>query len=111
MKRIKPNEGNKTFCMAPWVHTYLSPQMERRLCCASLEKSQNFKQYIDRSGPEKKKIKFTTLDEHWNNDHMKTVRKALMQGKEISECDTCNYKLLKNLQKQLKINVLKNFIG
>ena len=90
MKRIKPNEGNKTFCMAPWVHTYLSPQMERRLCCASLEKSQNFKQYIDRSGPEKKKIKFTSLDEHWNNDHMKTVRKALMQGKEISECDTSN---------------------
>ena len=55
--KIKPKDGNKTFCMAPWVHTYLSPQMERRLCCASLEKSQNFKQYIDRSGPEKKKIK------------------------------------------------------
>ena len=25
---------------------------------------------------------------------MKSVRKALMQGKEISECDTCNHKLL-----------------
>ena len=46
-KRIKPVEGNKTFCMAPWTHTYLSPQMERRLCCSSREDSQNFKQYID----------------------------------------------------------------
>ena len=41
MKRINPVEGNKTFCMAPWTHTYLSPQMERRLCCSSLEKSEN----------------------------------------------------------------------
>jgi hypothetical protein len=37
MKRIKPSEGNNTFCMAPWTHTYLSPQMERRLCCSSRE--------------------------------------------------------------------------
>ena len=37
MTRIKPKDGNKTFCMAPWTHTYLSPQMERRLCCSSRE--------------------------------------------------------------------------
>ena len=94
MKRNKPSEGNKTFCMAPWVHTYLSPQMERRLCCASLEKSTNFKQYIDTKEPTSEKIQFSTLKEHWNSNHMKSVRKALMQGKEISECDTCNHKLL-----------------
>jgi hypothetical protein len=47
MKKIKPVEGNRTFCMAPWTHTYLSPQMERRLCCSSREESTNFKQYID----------------------------------------------------------------
>ena len=74
MKRSKPSEGNKTFCMAPWVHTYLSPQLERRLCCASLEKSTNFQQYIDSSGPTKKKIEFTTLEEHWNSDYMKGIR-------------------------------------
>ena len=34
-------------CMAPWTHTYLSPQTERRLCCASREPAQSFKQYID----------------------------------------------------------------
>ena len=38
MKRIKPSEGNKTFCMAPWTHTYLSPQMERR-CVVHPEES------------------------------------------------------------------------
>ena len=45
--KIKPEEGNKTFCMAPWSHTYVSPQGERRLCCASREKSSWIKQYID----------------------------------------------------------------
>ena len=60
-KKIKPNEGNKTFCMAPWMHTYVSPQMERRLCCASLEESTNFKQYIDTKGPTSKKIELKSL--------------------------------------------------
>ena len=46
MKRIKPSEGNKTFCMAPWVHTYLSPQLERRLCCSSREDSKTFTHLI-----------------------------------------------------------------
>ena len=40
---IKPD----TLCMAPWTHTYLSPQTERRMCCASREDAQNFEQYID----------------------------------------------------------------
>ena len=42
-----PEEGNLTFCMAPWTHTYLSPTSERRLCCASTEPAQSFEQYID----------------------------------------------------------------
>ena len=100
MKRIKPKDGNKTFCMAPWVHTYLSPQMERRLCCASREDSQNFKQYIDTIPKDPKtnissgEINLQTLEQHWNSEYMKGVRKDLMAGKEISQCETCNYKLL-----------------
>ena len=60
MKKIKPFEGNKTFCMAPWTHTYLSPQTERRLCCASREPAQSFKQYID-TGNNAKEYKPLTL--------------------------------------------------
>ena len=60
MKKIKPNQGNKTFCMAPWTHTYLSPQTERRMCCASREPAQSFKQYID-TGNNAKEYKPLTL--------------------------------------------------
>jgi len=96
MKRIKPNEGNNTFCMAPWTHTFISPQMERRLCCASREKSQNFNQYIDTESVNKTvdQIKLTTLDQHWNSTYMKDIRLKLMAGEEIPQCSTCNHKLL-----------------
>ena len=93
MKRIKPSEGNKTFCMAPWTHTYLSPQTERRLCCASREPAQSFKQYID-TGNEAGEYKPLTLKEHWNSEHMKSVRLRMMAGEELSECEVCDHKLL-----------------
>ena len=93
MKRIKPSEGNKTFCMAPWTHTYLSPQTERRLCCASREPAQSFKQYID-TGNEANEYKPLTLDQHWNSDHMRSVRQRMMAGEELSECEVCDHKLL-----------------
>ncbi len=93
MKRIKPSEGNNTFCMAPWTHTYLSPQTERRMCCASREPAQSFKQYID-TGNDAKEYKPLTLKEHWNSDHMKSVRLRMMAGEELSECEVCDHKLL-----------------
>lgn len=94
MKKIKPSEGNKTFCMAPWTHTYLSPQMERRLCCASLETAENFKQYIDTFGPNKDELNLIKMEDHWNSDYMKSVRLKLMAGEEIPQCRTCDHKLL-----------------
>ena len=82
-----------TLCMAPWTHTYLSPQTERRLCCASREPAQNFEQYIDTSAGSGKYIP-VTLDQHWNSEHMKSVRRRMMAGETLSECDVCNSKLL-----------------
>jgi len=93
MKRLKPNQGNKTFCMAPWTHTYLSPQTERRICCASRENAQSFRQYIDRHG-DLKDYQPQTLDQHWNNEHMKSVRTRMMSGETLAECQVCNDKLL-----------------
>jgi hypothetical protein len=79
--------------MAPWTHTYLSPQTERRMCCASREPAQNFTQYIDtQSGTGQ--YSPVTLEQHWNSEHMKSVRKRMMAGEQLPECDVCNSKLL-----------------
>lgn len=79
--------------MAPWTHTYLSPQTERRMCCASREPAQNFRQYIDTDTGTGRYIPIT-LDEHWNGDHMRSVRRRMMAGETLPECDVCNSKLL-----------------
>lgn len=83
----------ESFCMAPWTHTYLSPQTERRMCCASREPAQNFAQYIDTSAGTGRYIP-VTLEEHWNSAHMKNVRKRMMSGVQLPECEVCNDKLL-----------------
>jgi hypothetical protein len=80
-------------CMAPWTHTYLSPQTERRMCCASREPAQNFEQYIDTASGTGRYIPIT-LDEHWNSEHMKSVRRRMMAGETLPECEVCNDKLL-----------------
>ena len=88
-----PNSKSNSFCMAPWTHTYLSPQTERRMCCASREPAQSFKQYIDTAAgtgiyaPQ-------TLDQWWNGEHMRSVRVRMLRGETLPECDVCNNKLL-----------------
>ena len=82
-----------TMCLAPWVHTYLSPQTERRMCCASREPAQNFRQYIDTESGTGRYIP-VTLDEHWNSDHMQSVRRRMMAGETLPECEVCNDQLL-----------------
>ena len=82
-----------TLCMAPWTHTYLSPQTERRMCCASREPAQNFEQYIDTAAGSGRYIPIT-LDQHWNSEHMRSVRRRMMAGEILPECEVCNDKLL-----------------
>jgi len=79
--------------MAPWVHTYLSPQTERRMCCASREPAQNFEQYIDTAAGSGEYVPIT-LEQHWNSPHMMSVRSRMMSGETLPECEVCNDKLL-----------------
>ena len=63
------------------------------MCCASREPAQNFKQYIDtESGTGV--YHPITLDEHWNSEHMRSVRRRMMAGETLPECEVCNNKLL-----------------
>lgn len=113
MKRIKPkwahgamteDSPNKVFCTAPWTHTYISPQSERRMCCASREEHMFQKQYIDASNDEstgKYKESGTiedylpvSLEEHWNSKYMRDIRLKLLAGEEIPQCAVCNDSIL-----------------
>jgi sulfatase maturation enzyme AslB (radical SAM superfamily) len=82
-----------SLCMAPWTHTYLSPQTERRMCCASREPAQNFQQYIDTKSGSGQYIPIT-LEQHWNSEHMRDIRRRMIAGETLPECEVCNNKLL-----------------
>ena len=79
--------------MAAWTHTYLSPQTERRLCCASREPAQSFEQYIDTTSGTGR-YQPITLEAHWNSEHMRSVRRRMMAGEVLPECAVCNDQLL-----------------
>ena len=80
-------------CMAPWTHTYLSPQTERRLCCASREPAQNFKQYID-TAEGTGEYKPSTLDEYWNGENIRRIRMQMLNNEVPPECEVCDKRLL-----------------
>jgi hypothetical protein len=63
------------------------------MCCASREPAQNFEQYIDTKSGTGKYIPLT-LEEHWNGEHMKSVRRRMMAGETLPECAVCNEQLL-----------------
>jgi len=88
-----PTNKPQNLCMAPWTHTYLSPQTERRMCCASREPAQNFEQYIDTGSGSGQYIPIA-LDQHWNGEHMKSIRRRMMANEILPECEVCNNKLL-----------------
>jgi hypothetical protein len=63
------------------------------MCCASREPAQNFEQYIDTASGTGQYIPLT-LEEHWNGEHMKSVRRRMMAGETLPECAVCNEQLL-----------------
>jgi hypothetical protein len=63
------------------------------MCCASREPAQNFEQYIDTKSGTGRYIP-VTLEEHWNSEHMQSVRRRMLAGEILPECEVCNDKLL-----------------
>jgi hypothetical protein len=63
------------------------------MCCASREPAQNFEQYIDTTSGSGQYIPLT-LEQHWNSDHMRSVRRRMMAGETLPECAVCNQQLL-----------------
>jgi organic radical activating enzyme len=67
-------ENNKSFCLAPWIHSYISPQGLRQICCVA---EHNFGKNVP-------------LEDMWNSDEMKNIRKRMLEGETLSECNRCN---------------------
>jgi organic radical activating enzyme len=67
-------ENNQSFCIVPWVHSHISAQGERQLCCIS---DHNFGINVP-------------LNEMWNSPEMKSIRKKMLNGEKLAICNRCN---------------------
>jgi hypothetical protein len=63
------------------------------MCCASREPAQSFEQYIDTDAGTGQYSPIT-LTQHWNSEHMRSVRRRMMAGEILPECEVCNDRLL-----------------
>lgn len=85
-----------SFCAAIATHTYISPQCERRMCCASREVSQfsGGTQYIDIAKGANTKFSPVPLAEWWNSEYLRNVRVQMKRGEYPNQCQVCNDRIL-----------------
>ena len=74
---IKPNIPSKSFCTLPWTHLNIQPNGDIYPCCMA--------PYNKPIG----NISKTTLEEIWNGDDMKNIRKEMLSGKRPETCKRC----------------------
>lgn len=65
---------NKSLCIYPFIHSHLTPRYDRKLCCIS----KNIE------GANK-----SLLEDYWNSNTMKNIRKSIIAGDKIAECKKC----------------------
>jgi sulfatase maturation enzyme AslB (radical SAM superfamily) len=68
---------SKVFCMLPWLHLHGWPTGEAFPCCMS-------KAELPVGNLHKE-----SLDQVWNNDKMKKIRKSMLIEKPVDECEKC----------------------
>ena len=67
------------FCIVPWIHLNTEPNGRVKPCCAYL-------------GEEFGNLKDSTLEEIWNNRHMKSMRRSFLKNEIPKGCLTCTKK-------------------
>lgn len=68
---------NKTFCMFPWMHLYVNTDGAAYPCCTTL--------YEYPIG----NVRENTIDELWNSEKLKEVRRKLLAGERVDGCANC----------------------
>ena len=71
------SDENKTFCMMPWMHMHAFADGRVYPCC--------FGEYHSHMG----NLRNNTMEEVWNQDAYKTMRKKMLHGLKCKECTKC----------------------
>ena len=98
MKKYSKLYNSKVFCMMPWVHTHIWPNGNAFPCCMS-DSDIVYGNLNDNS-----------LEDIWNNEKYKKLRKNMLNEKESLECTRC-YEMEKSNIWTLRKNTNKYYIS
>jgi radical SAM protein with 4Fe4S-binding SPASM domain len=73
------NEFRKTVCAVPWMHLALEPSGRVIPCCLTSPHSNATLGNLNKN----------SIEEIWNGDRMKNLRKQMIEGKEPAICNKC----------------------
>lgn len=91
-KQQLEDQATATFCILPWIHMATRPNGDMRLCCSANASGAGNDHTIgivkDDVGQH---INFanTTPMQAWNSEYMRSVRRAMMDGKKPASCTKC----------------------
>jgi hypothetical protein len=68
---------NAAFCILPWIHMHAWPNGKALPCCIA-DSDQSFGD-----------LKTNTIEEVWNSDKYKELRKAMLNGEKLDCCSRC----------------------
>ncbi len=71
-------DNGPSFCTVPWKHLYVCNSGTVKICCAT-------KELHDDNG-EPLNIHKHSMDQIWNSNHLRRVRRDMVMGKPVKEC-------------------------
>ena len=74
---------SKVFCDKPFDHNYIHTNGKMRLCCTTIQDIPTDNNYnlFD--------AKTHSIDDYWNSNRMKEIRRKMIAGEKIRDCERC----------------------
>lgn len=70
-----------TFCILPWIHLSVTPKSHIRLCCMA-------NGLISKNNLPMSLFEYS-IDQIWNSEHMRSIRKDMIENRNRPECQAC----------------------
>ena len=77
--------GSKTFCILPWMHTFIDVNGDVKLCCVAMGGSEKAPSETAALSVQQRPFK-----ELWNSAEMKGIREKMLTGQQVETCRRCH---------------------
>ena len=95
---------SKVFCDKPFNHNYIHTNGKMRLCCTTIQDipTDNGYNLFDTSKH--------TIDDYWNSNRMKEIRRKMIAGEKIRDCERCYRQEEQGVQSLRSTDGMEDFI-